>query len=294
MCQLQQLAQCCPKLVRLLQALPRQGYAARQGQEFSTGTKTVLYRLLCLMMKADSCRSAFHERCNEAISDLCPGADAALKRPAETLEIISSAFIMLMNAALFKGSVGSRPIAVCVMIIERHAINPPHFCPTPVRQPLLFSSRDEGIEALEFVLGNMRNLFEGVSSLIMPSLITRGLAPMWTKRFVLQVHQQPANMCHGVVERHHPAPLAACGGEVRRKGQALLAHAGKAGRQLLRGSLLARMGHPGMLGVPLGRDGLAAPAITHRHHARLAAGRWCNHHNATGLALPSLPCFAPA
>ena len=79
---------------------------------------------------------------------------------------------------------------------------------------------------------------------------------------------------------------------MRRRGQAPSAHAGKAGRQLLRGSLLAKMGHPGMLGVPLGRDGLAAPGTTHHHPARLVAGRWCNHQMPLDFSVSGSVCLA--
>lgn len=115
-------------------------------------------------------------------------------------------------------------------------------------------------------------------------------APKHTKIRVLQVHQHPANMCRGVVGTHHLAPLAACEGEVRKRGRAPSALAGKVARQLLRGSLLAKMGHPEMLGVPLGRDGPAALA-THHHPARLGPGRCYDCQDGTAFCWLSWPCF---
>lgn len=62
------------------------------------------HQLLCPMMRASSCQSAFYEQWSEATSDLCPGAAAASKRPAEVLLLNNLCIDHATDAALFNGS----------------------------------------------------------------------------------------------------------------------------------------------------------------------------------------------
>ena len=91
----------------------------------------------------------------------------------------------------------------------------------------------------------------------------------------LQVHLplRLANSCRGVAVVRHQEPLAACDEEAQKRGQVpSVVHAGKVARQLLTGSLLARMARPAMREAPLARDGPVDRVMPHHQPAGLVPG----------------------